>query len=223
MKGFIAVAAIAIAAVAGIPAAAQELPGRLSAIPYPLTLSNTAVSADVAPDSLRLVSPKGSDLYSPAKGPPVDTAPRVTFTPAGDFILSARVSRPHAADFEGAALVVHAGAGRWAKLLFERLNEGANAITSSVADPVGDGSYHIRVAPDVPAMWLKVVRAGGSVLLYTSEDGKRWQILRDFPLAEDLPVSVGFASQSPYGQQYEAVFTDIRFEPRRYQDYWQGE
>lgn len=214
---------LALAAAAGGPAQGRELAGRLSAIPHPLTLSNEAISAEMTSDRLRLVSAKGTDLYSPAKGPGVDSAPRVTFAPQGDFIFSARVARPQAADYEGGALVVYADADRWVKLLFERLPDGANAVTSAVAGPVSDGSYHVRFAADVPAVWLKMARVGGSVLLYASEDGEKWQILRDIPLDEGTGLSVGFASQSPRGDRYEAVFSDIRFEARRLKDYWRGE
>ena len=216
------VTALALAATVGSAAAAEPMSGRLAAIPYPLTLSKASSGAEVTPDALRLTSLKGGDLYSPAKGPRADTAPRVTFVPKGDFIFSARVARPHAADYEGGALVVYAGAERWVKLLFERINGTTNAVTSASAAPVSDGAYHIRVAPAVPAMWLKVARSGGSILLYTSTDGADWLILRDVPLDEAAPVTVGFASQSPLGERYDAAFSDIRFEARKVQDYWQG-
>ncbi|QAY77109.1 DUF1349 domain-containing protein [Sphingosinicella sp. BN140058] len=218
--GAVMVAALATA-MAG-PTSAEIRPERLSALPYALTLSNKAITAEITPDRLRLVAPKGSDLYSPAKGPPVDNAPRVTFAPKGDFILSAKVSRPEGSDYAGGALVAHAAGGRWVKLLFERLNASTNAVTSAVASPISDGSYHIRFPADAPALWLKMARAGGSLLLYSSQDGATWQILRDVPMDEAMPLSIGFAGQSPTGERYEAVFSNIRFEARKVKDYWQG-
>lgn len=216
-------AAVAVtSAFDGSPAAAEILKGRLRTIPFPLTLTGKAEAVEVSNDHLTLIAPQGSDLYSPANGPPANTAPRVTFSPKGDFIFSARVARPERGKYEGGALVVFAAPDRWAKVLFERLDPATHAVTSSVAGPLSDNSYHLRLAASAPAVWLKVVRVGGSVMLYASEDGDQWQILRDFPLAADLPVQVGFASQSPDGERYAAHFSDVQFQPRSLKDYWQG-
>jgi uncharacterized protein len=203
-------------------ATAEVLEKRLRAIPFPLTLTGKAEAVEVSNDHLTLIAPKGSDLYSPANGPAANTAPRVTFAPKGDFIFSARVARPESGKYEGGALVIFASPDRWAKLLFERLDSASHAVTSSVAEPLSDNSYHLRLAASAPAVWLKVVRVGGSIMLYASEDGDDWQILRDFPLAADLPIQVGFASQSPNGERYAANFSDVRFQSQSLKDYWQG-
>lgn len=198
------------------------LPRRLSALPFALKLVGRADDVRIADDSLTLVAPKGSDLYAPADAPPKDTAPRVTFTPQGDFIFSARVARPENGKYEGGALIISASPNRWAKVLFERLNDTTHAVSSSVAAPVSDNSYHIRLPASAAAVWLKIVRIGESVMLYASEDGKQWQILRDFPLDRSAAVDVGFVSQSPNGDHFAARFSDIRYEAKSLKDYWQG-
>lgn len=198
------------------------LPKRLRTLPFALKLVGRADEVLVSEDSLTLVAPKGSDLFAPADAPPKDSAPRVTFTPQGDFIFSARVARPENGKYEGGALIIATSTDRWAKVLFERLNDTTHAVSSSVAAPVSDNAYHMRLPASAAAVWLKIVRVGGSVMLYASEDGSRWQILRDFPLSRSAAVEVGFVSQSPDGDHYAARFSDIHYEAKSLKDYWQG-
>lgn len=203
------------------PAAAEELPARLDAIPYGLSLANPAVKTEVSKDRLVLTAPKGTDLYRSAKGKTATNAPRITFTPQGDFIFSARVDASFGADYDGGALVVWGDEGYWMKFLFERINANESAVTSSFASPVTDNSYHVRV-PAAP-VWMKIVRVDSQLLLYTSLDGKAWQILRDFSIDPARKLEVGFASQAPLGESYTATFTDIRFEAKKLTKYWTGE
>ena len=204
------------------PVSDLMLPNRLSSLPFALKLAGQAENVTVAGDSLTVVAPAGSDLYASVDGPAKDTAPRVTFTPRGDFIFSARVARPESGKYEGGALIISASPHQWAKVLFERLNETTHAVSSSVASPVSDNSYHMRIPAGAPAVWLKIVRVGGSVMLYASEDGQRWEILRDFPLAASAAVEVGFVSQAPSGHHYAARFSDVHYQSTALKDYWQG-
>ena len=221
MRAFI-VSILAFAAISA-PVMAEPVAGRLKALPSALTLDNPGM-AEVSGDRLLLTAPKGSDLYTSADGsPPVSSAPRVTFPTEGDFIFSAKMDAPFAANYDGPGLVLWNGEDYWVKLLFERLDENHSVVSSSFAAPVSDNSYHTRVAGDVHTIWLKIVRAGRSVYFYTSLNGKDWQILRDVSVDPARPLQVGFLSQSPLGEQFTATFSDIRFEARTFKDYWQGE
>ena len=203
------------------PATAEELSARLDAIPYALSLANPAVKAEVTKDKVVLTAPKGTDLYRSAKGKSAANAPRITFVPEGDFIFSARVDASFGADYDGGALVVYGDDGYWLKFLFERINANESAVTSSFASPATDNSYHVRV-PAEP-VWMKIVRIERQLLLYTSLDGKAWQILRDFSIDPARKLEVGFASQAPLGESYTATFSDIRFEAKTLTKYWTGE
>lgn len=99
----------------------------------------------------------------------------MTFTPRGDFIFSARVARPEIGKYKGGALIISASPQHWAKVLLERLDDTTRAVSSSVAAPVSDNSYHMRLPASAAAIWFKIVRVGGSVMLYASEDGARWE------------------------------------------------
>lgn len=221
MRAFI-VSILAFAAISA-PAMAAPVAGRLNALPSALTLDNPGM-AEVSGDRLILTAPKGSDLYTAADGGHGTlTAPRVTFPAEGDFIFSAKMDAPFAANYDGPGLVLWNGDDYWAKLLFERIDEKHSVVSSSFATPVSDNSYHTRLPGDVHTVWLKIVRAGRSVYFYTSLDGKDWQILRDFAVDPAKPLQVGFLSQSPLGEQFTATFSDIRFESKTFKNYWQGE
>jgi uncharacterized protein len=217
-KALVLAAAIMVMA---FPVAAEELSGRLDAIPYALNLANPAVKAEVSKDKIVLTAPKGTDLYRSAKGKSAANAPRITFAPQGDFIFSAKVDAAFGADYDGGALVVYGDDGYWLKFLFERINAVENAVTSSFASPATDNSYHVRV-PSAP-VWMKIVRVDRQILLYTSQDGNAWQILRDFGIDPARKLEIGFVSQAPLGESYTATFSDIRFEAKTLTKYWSGE
>jgi regulation of enolase protein 1 (concanavalin A-like superfamily) len=210
-------------AVVAMPVMAEPVVGRLASLPQALTLENPG-KAEVDGDHLILTAPKGSDMFTPSNGAKaVLNAPRITFPVSGDFIFSARVNAPFAADYDGAALVVWSDGAHWGKVLFERINAHESAITSSFVMPASDNSYHVRVPAEDAEVWLKIVRAGDMYLLYMSQDGKTWTILRDLGFQAQAAVSVGFLSQSPLGEQFTATFSHVRFETKTFKDYWQGE
>lgn len=198
------------------PVSAETLQGRLQAVPFELRQDNPSVATEVEDASLMLTAPTGSDLYTSA-----NTAPRVTFMPEGDFIFSARIDAPTAADFDGGALVIYADETRWAKLLYERIQVDSHVVSSTVALPTGDGGYHTRLGAQSKPVWLKIVRIGASVRFYMSEDGVDWHILRDFRFEGE--ARVGFLSQAPRGAPLRVVFSDIRFEEKTAKNYWQGQ
>jgi len=205
------------------PALAEPVSGRLAALPFDLVLDNPG-KAEVSGLQIVLTAPKGSDMFTPSNGDAaVLNAPRVTFPASGDFIFSARVKAPFTAYYDGAALVVWSDETHWGKFLFERINDHESAVTSSFVMPASDNSYHVRVPTDDTEVWLKIARAGDMYLLYMSQDGKAWTILRDLGFKATGQVSVGFLSQSPLGDSFAATFSDIRFEAKTFKDYWQGE
>ena len=59
--------------------------------------------------------------------------------------------------------------------------------------------------------------------LYQSVDGKKWSYIRYFRFPVKGSLKVGFASQSPAGEQATAVFSKIRYAPRKIGDFWTGE
>ncbi|EGF91692.1 hypothetical protein ABI_01220 [Asticcacaulis biprosthecium C19] len=195
----------------------------MKGLPFELTLSE-AGHVTMADGELTLTAPKGTDLYNPAGKPAVASAPRLTFTPpAGNFIFAFKAKSDLKAAYDGPGLVVWNGEGYWAKLLFERLPDNTNAVSSNVSTPVGDNSYHFRTEGSVNEIWMKVVRVKTSVFFYVSRDGKTWEILRDFSVDPARPLAIGMFGQSPLGEELTTVFSDIRFESKTIASYWNGE
>lgn len=215
---FVALPGLAHAETSTFPA------GTVKALPFVLQIDRPYVAADVAADHITLTAPKGSDMYTdPSNGQGVITAPRATFHADGDFIFSARVDAGFMAQYDGAALILYGDDGHWAKLLFEHLDDHTNGVTSSVVDPRSDDDYHVRLSADDKQVWLKIVRAGGMVIFYMSQDGAHWDMMRDFAFDSPVPVAIGFETQAPVGDQFTGTFTNIRFDAKTFTDFWQGE
>jgi regulation of enolase protein 1 (concanavalin A-like superfamily) len=65
------------------------------------------------------------------------------------------------------------------------------------------------------SVYLRIAKSGNTYVFYFSTDGKSWEILRTFSLDTELPVRVGFESQSPAGPGAVARFSAITYDPRR--------
>jgi regulation of enolase protein 1 (concanavalin A-like superfamily) len=203
------------------PAPAQ-LRTSITAIPYSLTIQAPEGAASISGGELTLSAAKGTDLYANVDGSKiVDDTPRVLFAPHGDFIFSARIQAGFHSAFDGAALLVYAGKAAWGKLLFERMPDGSNAVTTTITRGTGDDALHQQVEGNV--VHLKIARKGGVYVFYLSADGAAWRVLRTFALPADQPVQVGFSAQSPKGERFTAHFADLRWRPRGFDNYWQGE
>ena len=194
----------------------------IAAIPYPLTIRSPEGGALITGGELTLSAAKGTDIYANVDGSKiVDDTPRVLFTPRGDFIFSARIQTAFHSAFDGAALLVYAGNATWGKVLFERMPDGSNAVTTTITQGKGDDALHQQVEGSV--VHLKVARKGGVYVFYLSTDGAAWRMLRTFALPTDQPVQVGFSAQSPKGERFTAHFSDLRWRARGFDDYWHGE
>ncbi len=194
----------------------------LPAIPHSLQADLARGSLKVDGALLTLSAGKGSDLYTNADGSKrSDTAPRLLFTPVGNFILTVRVGAAFNAPFDGGALVVYGDSANSAKLLFEHARDGSNGISSTVSKGVGDDAHH--GTREGRSVYLKLARRDQLYVFYTSPDGQRWHMVRNFGLPFGSPVRVGFSAQSPLGDSFTAQFSEIRYRPVAFTDFWQGE
>jgi regulation of enolase protein 1 (concanavalin A-like superfamily) len=65
------------------------------------------------------------------------------------------------------------------------------------------------------SVYLRIAKSSRTYVFYFSTDGQNWQILRTFSLDTELPVRVGFESQSPAGPGAAASFSAITYDPHR--------
>ena len=194
----------------------------LEGLPFALKESAGQGNITASPSALTLTALKGTDLYVNADGSKVsDNTPRVLFAPTGDFIFSARVEAKFNQPFDGGALIVYGARNTWAKLLFEFGRDGKAGVSSTVAKGVGDDAHH--GAREGSTLYLKIARRQDLYVFYTSADGLRWNMVRNFGLPSGAPLQIGFSAQSPLGEQFSAQFSSIRFRPDAFKDFWQGE
>jgi uncharacterized protein len=202
---------------------AEKQEVRIAAIPFPLSWDKAPLSFKATANSITVTAGKETDLYCFVDGNYyVNTAPKILFTPDSNFVLSVRIKPAFRSLYDGGAILLYSDDGNWAKLLFERHEDGSFGLGSSfVNERRGDDSYH----PTVPAseIYVKVARSGPIFNFYYSVDGKAWKLLRTFPYAKFSNLRIGFYAQSPKGESCTVEFSDIRYKGEKFKDYFTGE
>ena len=171
--------------------------------------------------TLSITAGKQTDWFvSPMGDSRRDNSPRLLFTPAEDFVFSAKVTVAFQSQWDSGALVLYVSDSLWAKLCFEKTVEQRKAIVSVVTKDVSDDNNSIEFTSD--SVYLKVAKAGPAIFFYASENGKSWRIIRAFSLGNSRDLRIGFSSQSPLGDGCATVFSEISYQAKRV-DLWQGQ
>lgn len=199
---------------ASSPAFAQGT-ASVSGVPGPLDWKNTPQFWNYDSQHVLTVSSKAkSDWFvDPFDGTVANNAPILLFTPGPDYVLTARVSVAFTAKWDAGALMLMADDRRWAKLSFEFSPDRKPTLVTVVTRGLSDDCNSMSLAGD--SVYLRIARSGKTYVFYFSPDGQAWQNLRTFSLDTDLPVRVGFESQSPAGGGTVARFSVISYDPRR--------
>ncbi|MBO9154064.1 DUF1349 domain-containing protein [Chitinophaga sp. GCM10012297] len=194
--------------------------------PIPRLLSWNAPLADIrvrSDNSFTMKAGKGTDLYSFVDGSfYVHQVPLLLFRPDTAFIFSARIQPQFKALYDGAAIILYTDSSNWAKLLLEKMDGGGVSIGSSVVKQrATDDNYH----RSVPAgeLYLKAVRSGKIYCFYCSADGKNWELLRTFTLADSADLRIGFYVQSPKGEGITVEVSDLRYRAEPFKNFFTGE
>ena len=193
----------------------------LPSIPAPL-------SWDLPPDAFKntegglaiTAGPRTDMFISPGGDAETLNAPRLLFVPQGDFMLSARVTVEFGATFDAGVLLLYAGERSWAKLCFEYSPQRQPMIVSVVTQGFSDDANAYVVAGN--QTFLRVTRLGRAFAFHASEDGKYWNLIRNFTLEQPAQVAAGFVAQSPTGEGCTATFADIAYTPERLADLRSG-
>jgi regulation of enolase protein 1 (concanavalin A-like superfamily) len=173
-------------------------------------------------DSVSITASKETDLFNDAEGGSVaGNAPILAFTPDDAFVLTAKATPDFKRVFDGGFLVVYVDQTHWAKLLFEKSHYGSFSVGSSVTNTYSDDS----VNADIPGkdVYLRVTKSKDVFAFYYSLDGVTWRYIRLFSFPSKGQLRMGFASQSPSGDQCTTVFSKIVYVPRASRDFWTGE
>ncbi|MER7447308.1 DUF1349 domain-containing protein [Microbacterium sp. NPDC097977] len=178
-----------------------------------LDWTNGALDAsfDSRAGELTLHAAAGSDWTNDALGGPAQhRASMLGFQVEGDFTLSARVRVVgERTTFDAAVLGLWCDEQHWAKLCFEYSPDGRAMIVSVVTNDFSDDCNSSVVEQGFTH--LRIARIGDAFAFHASDDGERWEFVRVFRMNSDLPVTVGFMSQAPMGEDCDSRFTRIRF------------
>jgi regulation of enolase protein 1 (concanavalin A-like superfamily) len=195
----------------------------IEGIPAPLSWDNAPLSYNVSGNSITIKAGKETDFYCFADGRYfVHNAPTLLFTPDNNFIFSARIKTDFNTTYDGGAILVYSDSLNWAKVLFERNEDGSLGLgVSFVNNKKGDDSYHTNIPGK--QVYTKVVRSGNIFCFYYAVDGKSWKLLRTFPYHVFKNLRIGFYAQSPKGESCTVEFSDIRYRPEAFKTFSTGE
>ncbi len=182
----------------------------LSSLPDELSWRHVPLSWDAGDGGqLTIVAGARTDLFAnPAGGTPNDTAPGAFFMPPdATFYVSTRVAVEFATTFDAGTLTVFGSDERWAKLCFEFSPQRQPMIVSVVTRGISDDCNSVPL--DRSDVYLRIVRKPPIWAFHYSTNGHYWHLVRYFTLG-DLPhVQIGFAAQSPAGEQCKVTFSEI--------------
>jgi uncharacterized protein len=194
----------------------------LPSIPTPLSWGLPPVSWNIGDDgALAITAGPRTDMFvNPAGTDVVLNAPRLVFTPVGDFMLSARVTVEFAATYDAGVLLLYVDKRNWGKLCFEYSPQRQPMIVSVVTQGFSDDANAYVVAGN--QTFLRISRLGRAFAFHASEDGTYWQLIRNFTLEPSAPLAAGFVAQSPTGEGCTATFDQIVYRPERLADLRSG-
>jgi uncharacterized protein len=128
----------------------------------------------------------------------------------GDFTAQVKVSGDYVGLYDHAGLMVRLSETVWLKCGVEFV-EGVQYASAVITHDWSDWS--IRPLDNPPSIWLKVVRHGGSVEVYFSTDGVKFDMIRQGYLTEEPTVGVGMMFAAPKGDGFTVRFDDFTVTP----------
>ncbi len=200
---------------------AQEL--SIPSIPKEIDWMHTPLAWQFEDGALTLTGGQGSRLFVDPQGESrADSAPMALFEPDEHFLFSAKVKVDFAAVFDAGVLVVYADSSQWAKFCFEYAPDHSNMIVTVCNNRFSDDNNHIVTESD--EMYLRIAGlGGGAYAFHYSTDGQFWHMARYFYLDSAYKYRIGFLSQSPRGESFTTVFSDIRYSTAKLADVRSGE
>ena len=200
---------------------AQKL--SIPAIPYEISWVHTPLSWSFKDNSLILTGGKGSRLFVDPQGTSrADSAPMALFRPAEHFQFSSKVKVDFDAVFDAGVLVIYADSTQWAKFCFEYSPDHENMMVTVCNNQFSDDNNHIVTESDEMYMRISGL-GGGAYAFHYSTDGKYWHMARYFYLNPSYDYRIGFLSQSPRGESFTTVFSDIRYTETKLADIRNGQ
>ena len=155
-----------------------------------------------------VAAPRTDIFINPVDGETTVSAARaLTSVPDRPWQFGARIGVDFRSAWDAGALLIWADETRWAKLNFERSPTGPPGVYSVVTRGRSDDAVGWTI--DAAHMWLRISRIGDAFAFHASDDGRAWQLVRQFVLDERVPVRVGIEVQSPIGDGCTVTFDNL--------------
>ena len=193
-----------------LKAQAPEKAGSIKAMP-PFVVIDKVKDIQILSDSaLVLTAGEKTDLHNPASGTAFfNNAPKLLFTPHKDFDFSAKVKPDFDGRYDGGAVLIYSDSDNWAKILFQFTGDKLILGNSVVKNKITDDSYFN--IPQNREIYLRVRKVGRVFTFLTSQDGKKWDVVRDFVYHKMEGMRIGFYAQSPIGEDCRVTYSEINY------------
>jgi regulation of enolase protein 1 (concanavalin A-like superfamily) len=194
----------------------------LKGIPGALRWRNTPVTWDIRDGgTLSITAGKTTDWFiDPFDGRAVGNSPMLLFQPGADFVFSAKVTVSFRSKWDAGALVMRVNDTTWVKLALELSPDKKPTLVTVVTRGLSDDCNSFAIEGN--SVYLQMAKSGQATVLYASTDGRTWKILRSFSLGPAASLRAGFSAQSPAGEGATAVFSEIRYSPKRIANIYTG-
>lgn len=184
--------------------------GSIKAMPPFIVIDKMKEVKILSDSALIMIAGEKTDLHNPASGTAFfNNAPKLLFTPAKDFDFSAKVKPDFDGRYDGGAVLVYSDKDNWAKILFQYTGDKLILGNSVVKNKITDDSYFN--IPQNREIYLRVTKVGRVFTFLTSQNGKQWDVVRNFVYHKIENMMIGFYSQSPVGEDCAVEYSEIRY------------
>jgi regulation of enolase protein 1 (concanavalin A-like superfamily) len=191
-------------------------------IPYPLSWENKPVSFTISSTTINIEAGEKTDMFrDPNVTYNTDNAPKLSFTPAKNFVLTAGIEHHFVSKWDGGAIVLKADNLNWIKFCFEKDYTGQHRVVSVVTNNISDDCNSVAINGD--KVFYKIAKADNVITLYYSTDNKKWFLIRHLQFSAKGPLHLGFMAQSPTGKNCKVTFSDITYSNRKIKDPYTGD
>jgi len=187
---------------------------KLNSIPSVLTWANQPIDFKSGENSITITAGENTDMYrAPDFSWNIDNAPQLLFDADEDFVLTASIQHDFNNKWDAGALVIKGDSLNYVKYCFEKDYEGAKRVVSVVTQNVSDDCNSMAIESN--KIFYRVTRAGNFIMLFYSENGDNWYLVRALRMDFKGKVKAGFLAQSPNGKMNTVTFGDIKYEVKK--------
>jgi hypothetical protein len=213
---------IFLIAVSPIAYAQSSDPISIPSIPYKLFWENKPAHFENNKGNLIIEAGEKTDMFrDPNVTYNTDNAPKLLFIPDSNFILTVSITHDFTNKWDAGAIVLKSDSLNWIKFCFEKDYTGTKRVVSVVTKNVSDDCNSVASASNL--LFYKVAKAGKVIILYYSNDGKSWFLVRHLQFDFTSPLKIGFLAQSPTGKNCKVTFSNITYSPKKINDPYTGE